>query len=434
VQQNVPAWLVFAMFFVVIPISSILITERQQGTLQRLASMGLPFRLVLLGKLLPFFVVNQIQAGLMVGVGMFGVPLFGGEALVMPQGVGLLNWWLVAAAVSLAAVACALLVASVARTTQQATIVGGVSNILMGAIGGIMVPKFMMPAAMQTLAEFSPMAWGLDGFHTVMLRHGSFADLLPSLLPLLAFAAAAGAGRLAQPTPNRMSTELCLALNPDYRSLRQGLRSGKHHRRRNPLRPEAPLQLDSLDALQVSMAIKKKYGLRLPDSKETRRILSSVANLAEHLDAWLASRADLRHVAPGLSPPAACSAPVAILPARSRGPVERRMLGGQRNARRTQPSPTSPCRSTEADWMVRAEHAIRQVAGQLGPLGPKHRSSLPRHRFRSAISSSLAPPSPASRHRLVQPPDRRMDEPERRRHSFPTPAPPASPRSTRRAA
>lgn len=55
--------------------------------------------------------------------------------------------------------------------------------------------------------------------------------------------------------------------------------------------PEAPLQLDSLDALQISMAIKKKYGLRLPDSKETRRVLSSVANMAEHLDAWLASRA-----------------------------------------------------------------------------------------------------------------------------------------------
>jgi acyl carrier protein len=54
--------------------------------------------------------------------------------------------------------------------------------------------------------------------------------------------------------------------------------------------PEAPLQLDSLDALQVSMAIKKKYGLRLPDSKETRRVLSSVTNLADHLDAWLANR------------------------------------------------------------------------------------------------------------------------------------------------
>ena len=39
------------------------------------------------------------------------------------------------------------------------------------------------------------------------------------------------------------------------------------------------------------MAIKKTYGLRLPDSKETRRVLSSVANMAEHLEAWLASRA-----------------------------------------------------------------------------------------------------------------------------------------------
>lgn len=54
--------------------------------------------------------------------------------------------------------------------------------------------------------------------------------------------------------------------------------------------PEAPLQLDSLDALQVSMAIKKRYGLRLPDSKETRRILANVANLAAHLAAWQASR------------------------------------------------------------------------------------------------------------------------------------------------
>ena len=54
--------------------------------------------------------------------------------------------------------------------------------------------------------------------------------------------------------------------------------------------PEAPLQLDSLDALQVSMAIKKVYGQRLPDSKETRRIMTSVGSLAEHLAAFLASR------------------------------------------------------------------------------------------------------------------------------------------------
>lgn len=47
----------------------------------------------------------------------------------------------------------------------------------------------------------------------------------------------------------------------------------------------APLALDSLDALQISMAIQKKYGLRLTDSKETRRVLANVASLAAHLAA-----------------------------------------------------------------------------------------------------------------------------------------------------
>lgn len=55
--------------------------------------------------------------------------------------------------------------------------------------------------------------------------------------------------------------------------------------------PDSALALDSLDALQISMAIQKRYGLRLLDSKETRRILSNVNHLAEHVHAWQAARA-----------------------------------------------------------------------------------------------------------------------------------------------
>ena len=47
--------------------------------------------------------------------------------------------------------------------------------------------------------------------------------------------------------------------------------------------PESRLALDSLDALQVSMAIQERYGVRMPDSKETRRALTSIAHLARHL-------------------------------------------------------------------------------------------------------------------------------------------------------
>ncbi|MDR1854190.1 MAG: phosphopantetheine-binding protein [Azoarcus sp.] len=46
---------------------------------------------------------------------------------------------------------------------------------------------------------------------------------------------------------------------------------------------DARLALDSLDALQLSMALQKKFDVRLTDSKETRRIMSSVANLAQWL-------------------------------------------------------------------------------------------------------------------------------------------------------
>jgi acyl carrier protein len=47
--------------------------------------------------------------------------------------------------------------------------------------------------------------------------------------------------------------------------------------------PDARLGLDSLDALQISMAIQARYGVRMADSKETRRALSSIASLASYL-------------------------------------------------------------------------------------------------------------------------------------------------------
>ncbi len=192
VQQNVPAWLIFSMFFVVVPISAVFIAERQHGTLQRLATQQVSFGLILAGKLLPFFVVNQVQAVLMVLVGRYLVPLAGGEALTLPTGAAsLLALWLMSAAVSVAAVAWALLIASSARSTEQATVIGGVGNILMGAIGGIMVPKFVMPSGMQPLTDLSPMAWALDGFHRVMLRGGAIADILGPAAALLSFGLAA---------------------------------------------------------------------------------------------------------------------------------------------------------------------------------------------------------------------------------------------------
>lgn len=187
VQQNVPAWLIFGMFFVVMPMSALFIVERRDGTLARLASQRVPFALVLAGKVAPFFAVNLVQTVLMLAAGVALVPWLGGEALALSARWDLLA--MVAACTSFAAIGWALLVAVCARTLEQATVIGGVGNLLAAAIGGIMVPRFVMPPAMQQATELSPMAWALDGFHAVILRHGSAADIALPCLKLLALAA-----------------------------------------------------------------------------------------------------------------------------------------------------------------------------------------------------------------------------------------------------
>jgi ABC-2 type transport system permease protein len=194
VQQNVPAWLIFGMFFVVMPISSLFVVERREGTLARLVSLRVPFSMLLLGKVGPYFVVNLTQAVLMLLAGRTLVPWFGGETLVFPS-----RWDLLAAVTvctSFAAIGWGLLVAVCSRTLEQATVIGGVGNILAAAVGGIMVPRFVMPEAMQKLAEVSPMAWALDAFHVVILRGGGAADIAAPCAKLLALATALFAAAL----------------------------------------------------------------------------------------------------------------------------------------------------------------------------------------------------------------------------------------------
>lgn len=185
VQQNVPAWLVFGAFFVVIPLSNTLIRERQQGTLRRLRTMPVGQGTLLASKLAPYFFVNILQVTLMLMAGRWLVPALGGEALQLDGSKAALA--LVAASISLAALGYALLIASITRTTEQASLLGGAGNLILAAIGGIMVPKFVMPEAMQQLTNISPMAWGLEGFLDVLLRNGGTKDVLPECAALSAF-------------------------------------------------------------------------------------------------------------------------------------------------------------------------------------------------------------------------------------------------------
>lgn len=189
VQQNVPAWLVFSMFFVVIPLANTLITERQLGTLRRMHTVPVANWKLLLGKVIPYFFINLIQVVLMLLVGVFVVPALGGDQLTLGNSYPGLA--LMAAALSIAALGYAMLIAVVCRSTEQATTLGGATNIILAALGGIMVPAFIMPEFMQTLSNLSPMSWGLQGFLDIFSRGGGVQQVWSRALPLFGLGACA---------------------------------------------------------------------------------------------------------------------------------------------------------------------------------------------------------------------------------------------------
>ena len=49
------------------------------------------------------------------------------------------------------------------------------------------------------------------------------------------------------------------------------------------------LELDSLDALQISMGLQNQFAIRLGDSKEFRRIVTTIDNLAKYISEQNAS-------------------------------------------------------------------------------------------------------------------------------------------------
>lgn len=189
-QHNVPAWLIFGMFFVMLPMANSFQREQQNGTLLRLRCLGLGVLPLALSKLPAYLLINLLQFCLLLAIGIWALPLLGLPPLELP-GAGL-GYPLLAICLALATCSLGLAIAGIARSTEQALLLSGGLNIILAAIGGIMVPTSVMPDIMRQLAELSPMSWALDGFLSLLVSQGGIADVAPYCLRLLLFAAVAG--------------------------------------------------------------------------------------------------------------------------------------------------------------------------------------------------------------------------------------------------
>ncbi len=185
VQHNVPAWSMFAMFFILFPLAGNFIREREDGSMLRLRLISGSQFPVISGKFIFYLFVCLLQLVLMIGVGLYLMPLFGLSKLVLGT-----NWAgviLTGLAVAMAATGYGLLIAVYFKTPQQALSFGSISVVILAALGGVWVPVFMMPQIMQSISPYSPLSWGLGAFNDLFLRNASISVIIPDLVKLVCF-------------------------------------------------------------------------------------------------------------------------------------------------------------------------------------------------------------------------------------------------------
>lgn len=188
VNQNVPAWALFGMFFTAIPIAGTILAERQSGIALRLAAMPVSPLQLLAGKMLAYLGVCMVQFLLIALIGMYLFPHLGLPAFGLPENP--LTLLAPVCVSSLAACGLGVFLGSVCRSYEQASTAGATIVVAAAAVGGIMVPVYAMPPLMQHLSILSPLNWAITCFSDLLVRGNPWLATLDDQGRLLAFSAA----------------------------------------------------------------------------------------------------------------------------------------------------------------------------------------------------------------------------------------------------
>ena len=157
-----------------------LVEEREGGLADRLAAGpgGLP--VIVLGKFLFLLAQGVAQAGL----------IFAAAALL--HGVDVtghaLAWLVTSALVSAMAAGLALAACALAATRQQAHLAATFGVLLLSAVGGSMVPRFLMPPWLQQAGWLTPNAWAIEAYQAALTEGAGAALPAWGVLAALALA------------------------------------------------------------------------------------------------------------------------------------------------------------------------------------------------------------------------------------------------------
>jgi len=184
-QHNVPSWTLFAMFFILIPLASSIIQEKDGGTYLRLVTMPKTYVTTFIGKMAVYFIVCLLQVTILFSMGIYLIPLAGIPGLQIGTHFDALIVAVLASA--FAAVAFGVMMGSFCTSYQQAASVGVILIIILASFGGLWMPVYLMPKNMQGMLGYSPMNWALTNFYDLFLRNAEIKHILPNVYKLILF-------------------------------------------------------------------------------------------------------------------------------------------------------------------------------------------------------------------------------------------------------
>ena len=182
-EHNIPAWTIFAMFFIVISLGSSIVKEKQNGSFIRLKTLPTNFMITIISKQMIYLAVAMVQVVVIFSLGIWLFPYLSLPALHLPS-----NWtglFVVSLTSGLCAVSYAMVIGVMAETQEQANGFGAASVVILAALGGILIPSFAMPHSFAWALKISPLHWALEAYYDLFLNRGHWQDIIFHLLPLL---------------------------------------------------------------------------------------------------------------------------------------------------------------------------------------------------------------------------------------------------------
>jgi len=186
-QHNIPAWTIFAMFFIVISLGSNVVKEKLNGSFVRLKTLPSSYLLSLFSKQITYLSVTLLQVVVIFALGIYLFPAMGLPKLNLPS--DLFALFLVSFICGCCAVSYAVTIGVFSTTQEQANGLGAVSIVILAAIGGLLVPSFAMPDSFSVAMKLSPLHWCLESYYGLFLEGGKLKDILANIIPLIVITA-----------------------------------------------------------------------------------------------------------------------------------------------------------------------------------------------------------------------------------------------------